>query len=365
MPPAMNPQDQELIAAASAQKLGPVPGAPAPQPQAPAPAPMPVTPSEAANAALSPNTEGDKSQQEAIEMLKVNFGENDTRHLTESQIAGTFKRYGDLNKKHADNKPILDFASQIQEGMKAQGMEANPSQIVDFLTAASAAFSKNPVTDGSDNTFNEGGQPNRQNIPIDIQKGAQQQALTDDFVDSLTKWEDQNGVSLPPGYKDAATNMESLKSQNAKLMQAVEQLMSGQQKTGDLAQQQLQQADQANIGAFQQMAANNLNKAQATHGLPDEMEEPFMEFAYQRGYTMEDFVDPQLTNSVVGDFKAASQGGELERLQDMAKRRQAYTGTIDGTPSSGGPSAAPSPDAAMFDGMVDSELNRRSKYNIK
>ena len=358
----MTPQDQALIAAASEQQLGPVPGAPAPAPQAPPP-PAPTTNADAASAALSPPTEGDKSQEAAISMLKVNFGENDTRHLTESQIAGTFKRYGDLNRKHADNKPILDFTSSIQEGMKAQGMDASPDQIVKFLQAASQAFSKNPVQDGTNNHFAETS-VGRANIPIDIQAGAQAQALDDDFVDSLTKWEDQNGVSLPPGYKDAATNMQSLTKQNATLMEAVQKLMSGQQQVGDMAQQQVMQADQSNIQAFQQMAANNLNKAQTANNLPDEAEQAFMEFAYQRGYTMEDFVDPQLTNAVVADFAAVSQTGELTRLQDMAKRRQAYTGTVDGTPSAGEP---PAPDAnqQQFDSMVDKELGRRETMNIR
>ena len=56
------------------------------------------------------------------------------------------------------------------------------------------------------------------------------------------------------------------------------------------------------------------------------MAEDFQVFANERGYTQEDFLDPQLRLRVMNDFKNSVHSGEMERLRDISKRRQAFTG---------------------------------------
>ena len=76
----MNPQDQDLIAQASAQQLGVAPPA-AMAPQAPpasiAPQEMQPTPQEMATQGVSPATEGDKQGADAAQIMRIKFGDED------------------------------------------------------------------------------------------------------------------------------------------------------------------------------------------------------------------------------------------------------------------------------------------------
>jgi hypothetical protein len=82
-----------------------------------------------------------------------------------------------------------------------------------------------------------------------------------------------------------------------------------------------------------------------------------MIFAAERGYTMEDFVDPNLTIKVMQDFRNSMDSPEMERMRGIAQRRQAFTGSLGATPSAG---EAPAEDAsaATFDRLVNRGMNR-------
>jgi hypothetical protein len=77
--------DTDQVARIAASQMG------IPAPEAPAkPKEAPETAQEKAIAAASPETEGDKSQAEAI-IYNVKIGDED-RQLSPSQIAGTYER---------------------------------------------------------------------------------------------------------------------------------------------------------------------------------------------------------------------------------------------------------------------------------
>ena len=83
--------------------------------------------------------------------------------------------------------------------------------------------------------------------------------------------------------------------------------------------------------------------------LPDESEQEFMQFAYSRGYTVEDFIDPELTMTVAQDFKANQDAPELERLRGITQKRQAFTGNSSGTPAVSNQAPASTPDQTFID----------------
>ena len=106
-------------------------------------------------------------------------------------------------------------------------------------------------------------------------------------------------------------------AQMAKVLQASQQ----NAQTGMNA---AQQAGQDRAGMVRQAISNNLDSAQQAAGLPDSDAKLFMAFAGERGYTAEDFADKALTNKVMQDFKNAKNGPELQRLQEVQQRRQAF-----------------------------------------
>ena len=111
---------------------------------------------------------------------------------------------------------------------------------------------------------------------------------------------------------------------------------------------------------MRQLAANNLDQAQAKYQLPDDMQNQFFDFAYGRGYTMEDFLDPVLTDTIVGDFKNNLNSPEMARLQDIAKRRQAFTGSLGATPGVPGDTPAPSPDETFINDVASNFMKKRN-----
>jgi hypothetical protein len=86
-----------------------------------------------------------------------------------------------------------------------------------------------------------------------------------------------------------------------------------------------------------------------------------MVFAAERGFTMEDFVDPQLTMKVVSDFKNNMNGPELERLKAVAAKRQAFTASI-GTSPNAGPASGGDVNGRdpVFDALATAAQKRRN-----
>jgi hypothetical protein len=306
------------------------------------------TPTEQVAEAISPKTEGDKSAEEAFIKVKMGDKEGDARTLSEKQIKDTYKRYSDLNYKHqtevAPMKPVLDLAQRIASEVGKSGQKISGEDIAQFLTAASTAYMKNPVMGGQRDPT-----PDSPGIPLgEIEK-------------DMSKWEEENAISLPPKYKEAAGMLQGVMQENSEIKKLLKNVQSHSQGLVEGTQKQVQDASVAQANAMKQMAANNLNQAQSQHGLSDDAEQDFYNFAFGRGYTIEDFIDPALTMQVVGDFKNSQNSPEMERLTAMAKRRQSFTGALGNTPGASGTAPAKaSPDDDFINKVAGDFMKKRN-----
>jgi hypothetical protein len=156
--------------------------------------------------------------------------------------------------------------------------------------------------------------------------------------------------------------MAEMRSQNSELRGLLEKVIQGQQGVTDSTQKQLDSTDMREGNVIQQRIGNNLAQAQSALNLPDEAEQEFMQFAYSRGYTVEDFIDPELTMTIAQDFKANQDAPELERLRGITQKRQAFTGNSSGTPSVSNQSMASSPDQTFIDAAVNKSVASRGRY---
>lgn len=343
----MAEQPQNLVEQVAAQKLGEAAVQQVAQEaaaQAPAPEGKPTDQEKAAQA-VSPNTEGDKVAEPSF--IKVDFGDGDVRTLSDQQVRETMKRYRDLNYKHqnefAPMSPVHDYVNELVGNIRANGQDVSGEEVAEFLRAASQAFVSNPQMGGQyDETPDQMG--------VDIS----------DLEDEMNQWEDENAVTLPPMYKDAAREMTRLSQENAQIKQMLSQLAPQLQDMNTQAAVQVQDAANAQNMAARQQAANNLNMAQQKYQLPDELENDFFNFAFERGYTVEDFVDPRLTDMVMADFSNNRNSPEMDRLRQMAQRRQAFTGSMTGTPQSGGPTPEPSADESFINDVTAQVMQKRN-----
>lgn len=327
-------KDASLIDAIASQTLGDAPAAPTPPaapatPAAAAPAEQ-DTPADKTAEAGSPTTEGDKMAADPI-VYEVEFGEGDTRKLTPQQIRATQERYAALNHKHAQNKPAYD----VVDAILAANPNANPTQVAEALIAmAKSSSGQQPATFGAEE------QAASQNAEVEPAKSNQ------DIDAELKRWEDENATSLPPGYREfltsqtqGASNLAAMQASVAQMREMMGAVLARTQGVADAARQTEADTQVRQISAVQQAIANNLDRAQAALQLPDEAANDFQMFAAERGYTMEDFADPNLTLTVMQDFKNAMNSPEMERMRAMAQRRQAYTGTLGSSPGSSAPAS--------------------------
>jgi hypothetical protein len=317
----MAAKDEDAINRISAKAMG----AEAPKTEAPK---QGSTPQEQANQIASPQTEGDKAQEAAV-MYKIKMGDGE-RNLTPQQIAGTYERYRDLNFKQGQMKPINDIAERM---MKAGN--ANPEQVAKLMQASLQAFTKNAQM-GKARPAGDGSAKAEQPTP-----NAQQPDMNAEFK----KYEDENAISLPPGYREAEARLNQLEQRVGQSMNMMQQMS---QRMGQQAQQGMQSSQQAQgdrQSVVRDTIANNLDRAQQAAGLPDDAVGDFQAYAGERGYTAEDFADAALTNKVVQDFANQRNTPEFERLRDMSSRRQAYLQTQSGGPVSA--AAAPKQDSTM------------------
>ena len=330
----MNQQNPEQIAQAmsamSGGKLGPEPTA-----QAPAPQESVVPVIDEATTKGAPKTEADNAQLPPI-MYKVKFGEDDERELSEKQITGTFERYGQMNEMNSAMRPILDLANGA--------MKANPGLTPEKFARSLIAMANrhNPQMGGEDQ------RPNTQ--------GDQKPMQADDISKQFEAWEKDNAASLPPMYKEMLEGNKNTGTQMNQMMQMMQQVLGRSQGMLDAGKGAAEQAGQQNISNAKQRVANNLSRVQQKLGLADEAENDFMMFASERGYTMEDFLDPVLTMRVAQDFKNGTQTGEVDRLREVQTRRQSFTGTPPQQPS-GGMSPAPAAGNAPLDAMLSRKFS--------
>jgi len=359
MPIDMN-QD---VAALAASVLGPQAGAPQGVPgemppgmgQAPAGPPKadpnaPPSQTEAAVTKASPTDEGDRSGQSPV-VYEIPMGDK-TRKMTPEQISSTLGRYADLNHKHAQYRPVLDVVEQF----RAQNPNLSAQEITQRLASVLKANEKNPTmgqqTQGSDGKPGDG-------VPQDA-KGKS----ADDIEAELARWEKDNAASLPPGYRDflkgdTQSKMSAMEAQLNQMARAMQVVLAQAGGTADAARQSMGDAQSQKSRAIQQQIANNIDRVQQALALPDEKANDFMVFAAERGYTMEDFVDPGLTVKVMQDFKNQMDSPEMARLRSIAERRQAYTGSMGGSPGAQGASTTPPAAATPFDGLLQHVMSQK------
>lgn len=302
----------------------------------------------------SPKTEADAMSEDAI-MYEIEFGEGDKRKLTPGQIKSTFERYSALNYKNAQYKPVMDLVEQIIRANP--GMD--PMQMRTHMESIYKAQESNPTMG---NTKGDRSGPNEsqgQKQPVDMES-------------SLKEWEDQNAASLPPGYKDLMMGQSALPGtlqqmqQQMQMMQRMMQAVLGQsQGVADAAKSGMDKSQNMQITAVRQQIANNIDRVQQALSLPDEAAQDFMIFAAERGFTMEDFVDQQLTIKVMQDFKNNMASPEMERMRQIAQRRQAYTGSLGSAPSAGpvpqqaAPGQGQGSTAGSFDRLSSAAMSQR------
>ena len=152
--------------------------------------------------------------------------------------------------------------------------------------------------------------------------------------------------------------MQAVKKQLAQTQQALRAMMARTQGVADAAKQQVANATTDKTLAIKQSIANNLDQAQAALRLPDDKANDFMVFAAERGFTMEDFADQNLTLRVMQDYANNMNSPEMERMRNIAMTRQAYTGSLGSTPSSS-PSTAPADEMSTFDRMANAAMSKR------
>lgn len=324
-----NPED--LLNRVAAKNLPPQPGAPAPDA-----APPQETDQGKAAEKGGPKTEADAMSDNPI-AYEVDFGNGDKRKLTPQAIAATFQRYASLNHQNAQMKPVMDVISgymQANPGM-------TPQQLATTLTELARTEQHNPTMGGQ-------GQQPQQRPGFSAPTGE----------DPFAKWEDENAAKLPPGYREMMQGNQQTQAAVAQMAQMMQGLLARTQGVADAGRDMAGQAQQQQVMAIRQAIGNNLDRSQMHLQLPDDAAQDFMTFAGERGYTFEDFVDPQLTLKVMSDFKASMNTPEMDRLRGIAQRRQAFTGSF--TPSPQAPAAPAEPQAdATFDRLSGQALARR------
>ena len=327
------------------------PAPPATQQQAPKPK---DTATEQAASKGSPDTEGDKMVAEAV-VYEIDFGETDKdgnkkkRELTPNQIKSTFERYSALNHKNAVYKPITDVIDQY--------MRANPGvstkQIAEQLANISKAGESNPTMGNT-----QGDKPGVYEKDTALKSG--------DMEASLKKWEEDNAVTLPPGFRDMMnmsaqgnSSVSAMQQELAQMKNMLRQVVAQSAGMADAAKAGFQTGENAQITAAKQTIANNLDRVQQALGLADGDAQEFQMFAAERGYTMEDFADPQLTIKVMTDYKNNKSSPEMARLREIMGKRQAFTGSV-GQTANAGDVASPQGDAPnTFDRFTNQVMSKK------
>lgn len=355
----MDGTDQDIINQLSNQFLSGAAGQQAPtptpqqdvtpQPEAPAEPPKTnpnPTPIEQATKQGEPQSgEGEPP----IDIYDIKMKDGNVQQFTQAQIANTMERYASLNSRMLDNKDVLEFASRITEQAKKNGYTPKAGEVASFLQEAVKAYTKNPTMGNVDK---------KQQTPADGQEGQPAQPSADD---ALANWERDNGLKLPPGFREQNQVMQKMSQQIQQMQQMIMQMQNGGAQSAQQGQQALQQAQQTQANTQQMQVKMNLKEAANTNGVPDERANDFMLFAMQRGYTPADFLDPQVANTLMADFKANMDAPEIARLRGVMERRQAYTGNPTGTPSNAGAGIPPqtNPDQQFMNDYIKKVMASR------
>tara|TARA_B110000046_G_scaffold10626_1_gene10622 strand:+ start:20954 stop:22006 length:1053 start_codon:yes stop_codon:yes gene_type:complete len=322
------------------QQVAPAPQG-APQGEAPKAAPKADSTQDKAAEQGSPQTEGDKMSADAI-VYQVDFGEGQgQRDLTPQQIKSTFDRYSSMNYKNAQYKPVYDLVDQIMR----DNPNLNSKQVADQMNNIYKAQTSNPTMGNTEG-----------------KQSGDMKADPSDLDSSLQKWEQENAASLPPGYKEmiqgGQQGMQQMQQELARTQAMIRQMAAQNQGVADAAKAQVQNSTGQQVETVRRQIANNLDRVQQGLQLPAEKAQDFMVFAAERGYTLEDFADPQLTANVMSDFKNNMDSPEMERMRGIAQRRQAFTGSLGSTPGGGSNEASPVGDST-FDKFTQAAMAKK------
>lgn len=349
----MDPNDIARIAAAAmaappqqnAQAAPPAqPGQPA-QPPAAQP-PQRETAEGQAQAKAAPQTEATQMREAPVIFELPGKEGKPGRKLTATQVEGVLDRYSSLNYKHAQLKPIIDLAEQLM----ARNPNMTPADLADAVVSMAQAQQHSPV-------MGKGAREQvaqQQGLPPGTQR-SNAIALDDE---ALKRWETENAAQLPPGYREMMTQMQQLMPAIQQQGGLLQQLLAQSAGVADAARQTTQNAQEQAMMAMRRTIGNNLDRAQQALGLPTEAAQDFMTWSGERGYTLEDFSDGQLTYKVMRDFRNDLMSGEVDRLRGIQSKRQAYTGTVGGTPGAGGAQGAPQP--TEFEAFANRQIAKRS-----
>jgi len=319
--------------------VNPATGAPAGQqppqqpqqqpPQQGKPPEAPATPAERAASAGSPKTEGDQSSADAV-LYEIPFGENDTRKFTPSQIKGMHDRYTAMNHEHMRLKPVMDMAKAA--------MQQNPN-----MTAEQLVQRLVQIAQGQGQAQPSEGNPSS--------------GTNEDISAKLQKWEKDNAASLPPGYAEMLTGQGQMSQMMGNMMRMMQTIMAGTHGMADAARHTAQQSSKQMADATLMSADNNVRMLMQKVGLtPEQSMEDFHTFAAERGYIRPELANPMVAATLVQDYLNALNGPEIGRLRDMAKRRQAFTGSLQQVPNGGMQG-----DGGEVDKKLETMIDRRMK----
>lgn len=313
--------------------------------EAPQDAPPPVeakieaTVTEQAVEAGSPETEGDLQAKSAI-LYEIEMSDGTKRNMSPQQIASTAERYADLNYKNAQNKnlnKVVEYA--IKNGVVGSADEA-ALKIAQMIKAGQS----NP-------TMGEENSKQNQNV---AQKEERKSA------DALSEWEEQNAVSLPPGFRDMISMNQSTQQQIGQIAKLLQTFMS---QTANMSKVATNEADEATMRQAQtaaQMAEMNLNRMGTEKGIADADAEEFINFAYENGYTDADFIDAELVNRLGDQFIALKRMPEYEGMKKRIAARTAWTGNMGPTPAGeGGVAPEDNPEDATLNRLAERAPGRR------
>jgi len=268
------------------------------------------------------------------DVIDIDMGKGGKRQLSKKQIASMVERYGEASSQLDENSPVLALVAKIREASP----DASPDQIAQFLAQAAQSYKPDPKKkDGEPAANADGGDAS---LPSD---------------DDLTKWEKENAASLPPGYRQIGTLMQTLvgtiAQQQGMLKQVLEASGAAAQAAGKLTTEAV---STKNTNARERIGMN-LDRAQTQLQLADDDAQPFMAFALDRGYVPEDFGRFDLTVKVMTDYKNAKAGPEFERLKKIAERRQAFSGSLGAAPQSAPGKPAAGADTT-FENLVSGQM---------
>lgn len=340
---------QQAPAATPEQALRAAQGQQPPQPQQPAGPPRETTEAQAQTKA-APQTEASQMRAEPVIFELPGKDGKPGRKLTSSQVEGVLDRYSALNYEHAQLKPVIELAKQLL----GQNPGMTPADLADAVVSMAQAQQHNPVMGrgAREQVATQQGLPpgsqGQNNRPAGI--------MLDD--EALKRWETENAAQLPPGYRDMMGMLSQLAPAIQQQGSLLQRLLAQSAGVADAARETTQNAQQQAMMAMRQSIGNNLDRAQQALGLPTERANDFMVYAGERGYTLEDFSDPQLTYKVMRDFRNDLMSGEVERLRGIQTKRQSYTGTVGGAPGQGGAQGQTQP--SEFDSFVNRQLAKRA-----